>query len=229
MPIPAGGDSGPSGAGDYITPTLDVYPFDGTTSATLIVYAPDGTSSDGGPATPTEVEAEVDGETVTVQRWTAPALLLDQPGTWVLDWTVTGTGAGQESQQVYVPPAAEPAELPVVDPTTDIGMVRVLATDVDVAAPLFTDAQIEAFLTLEGSVKAAAALALETIAVSEVLISKKIKTLDLSTDGPAVAKELRERAAALRKQVTDAATAADAFAFDVVDYDPYWTTAELVE
>lgn len=116
-----------------------------------------------------------------------------------------------------------------VDPTTDVGMIRTLATDLNEAAPLFTDAQITAFLTLEGSVRGAAALALETIAVSEVLVSKKIRTLDLQTDGPAVAKELRERAAVLRKQAADADTASDVFTFDVVDYDPWWTTAELVE
>lgn len=115
------------------------------------------------------------------------------------------------------------------DPTTDIGMVRLLITDLDDAAALFTDSQIQAFLTMEGSVRLAAAVALETIATSEALISKKIRTQDLATDGPAVAKELRDRAAQLRAQAA-AAGEGDLgdFAFDVVDYDPYaWITAEL--
>lgn len=122
-----------------------------------------------------------------------------------------------------------PAGGPTVDPTTDIGMIRLLITDLDSTAPLFDDDQIQAFLTLEGTVRLAAAVALETIATSEALISKKIKTQDLSTDGPAVAKELRERAAQLRAQAA-AAGEGDLgdFAMDVVDYDPYaWITAAL--
>lgn len=107
-----------------------------------------------------------------------------------------------------------------VDPTTDVGMIRLLSTDVDTAAPIFTDGQIQAFLTLEGSVRLAAAVALETIAASEALVSKKIRTADgLSTDGPAVAAELRARATALRAQAT-AAGEGDSFAFDIV---PMWS------
>ncbi|MEV0214290.1 hypothetical protein [Micromonospora sp. NPDC050695] len=87
-----------------------------------------------------------------------------------------------------------------LDPTTNVGMVRLLITDVNEADPLFTDTEIEAFLTLESGVKRAAASALETIARSELLISKKITTQDLSTDGPAVAAELRATAKALREQ-----------------------------
>lgn len=106
------------------------------------------------------------------------------------------------------------------DPTTDVGMVRILATDVNLDAPLFTDDQIEAFLSVEGGiVKRAAALVLETIATSEALVSKKIRTSDgLSTDGPAVAAELRARAASLREQA-DAALDVG-FGLEVVDYDP---------
>jgi len=52
-------------------------------------------------------------------------------------------------------------------------------------------------------------------------LSKKIRTQDLQTDGPAVAEELRKRAEALRKQADtiDPATG-EPFAFDIVDYDP---------
>lgn len=107
------------------------------------------------------------------------------------------------------------------DPTTDIGLVRLLCTDVDTAAPLFTDAQIQAFLTLEGSARLAAAVALETIASSEALVSKKIRTADgLSTDGPAVAAELRARAKGLREQAAAAGEGGGDGAFEIA---PVWT------
>lgn len=104
------------------------------------------------------------------------------------------------------------------DPTTDVGMVRLLITDLDAAAPLFTDDQITAFLTLEGSdVRYAAAQALDTIASSEVLVSKKIRTQDLQTDGPAVSADLRARASELRRQSDEGTGDAG---FSVVDFDP---------
>lgn len=109
-----------------------------------------------------------------------------------------------------------------VNPTTDIGRVRLLATDLDEVDPLFSDDQITAFLAMEAGVKRAAALALETIAVSEALIGKKIRTGDgLSTDGPAVAKELRERARALRGQADVEDGDPDDYGLEIVDYDPY--------
>jgi hypothetical protein len=108
------------------------------------------------------------------------------------------------------------------DPTTDVGMVRILATDINLDSPLFTDEQIEAFLALEGGVvKRAAALALESIAVSETLISKKITTSDgLSTDGPAVAKALLDRAKMLREQAQSELDIDNSFGLEIVDYDP---------
>lgn len=84
--------------------------------------------------------------------------------------------------------------------STDRGKVRLLITDVRESNPIFQDAEIDAFLSLNTSVRLAAAAALECIAASEVLILKKIVNLDLETDGPAVAKELRELAKQLRSQ-----------------------------
>lgn len=84
--------------------------------------------------------------------------------------------------------------------STDRGKVRMLITDVRESNPIFQDAEIDAFLSLNTSVRLAAAAALECIAASEVLILKKIVNLDLETDGPAVAKELRELAKQLRSQ-----------------------------
>jgi hypothetical protein len=80
--------------------------------------------------------------------------------------------------------------------------VRLLIGDTDLEEPgnhIFQDEEIDAFLAMEASVvKLAAAQALDTMASSEAMILKKIRILDLTTDGPAVAKELRERASTLR-------------------------------
>lgn len=114
----------------------------------------------------------------------------------------------------------------------DVTQVRLLITDVPVEStdlymdspePLFTNSQVAAFLSMNGgSVRLAAAEALETIAVSEVLMAKKIRTQDLATDGPAVAAELRALAAALRKRAGDLGEdpAVDTDLFEVVDTIP---------
>jgi hypothetical protein len=103
-------------------------------------------------------------------------------------------------------------------------MVRLLIADTanDPADQLFRPDQVEAFLELESNhVKLAAAQALDAIAVSEVLISKVIKTQDLSTDGAKVAAELRARASELRRQVADG-EGDDNGGFMVVDFvDPF--------
>lgn len=83
----------------------------------------------------------------------------------------------------------------------DIATIRLIIADLDDSAEgqLFTDVELEKFLTLSsGSVRLAAADALEAIASSELLVSKKIRTQDLQTDGPAVAAELRRMAATQR-------------------------------
>ncbi len=87
------------------------------------------------------------------------------------------------------------------DVTTPVGKVRLLITDVVDGVELFSDAEIQAFLDLfSGSVFRAAAQAADTIAISEVLTSKKIKSQDLATDGPAVAESMRKLAASLRER-----------------------------
>jgi len=101
------------------------------------------------------------------------------------------------------------------DVTTDRGKVRLLCTDVLESNPLFQDAEIDAFLSMNTGVRLAAAAALEVIAASEVLVLKKIINLDLETDGPAVARELRELAKQLRAQET--AVGAFDFAEQIVD------------
>lgn len=87
------------------------------------------------------------------------------------------------------------------DPTTSVGTVRLLISDVDEANELFIDGEITRFLTLSGGdLFRAAALALDTIAANEALVSKHIETHGLTLDGPAVAKALREQATSLREQ-----------------------------
>lgn len=138
---------------------------------------------------------------------------------WQLEASGTATGAVEGSIVVQrsllgLPPIT-------VDPTTNIGMVRMLATDLDEVTPLFTDAQIQALLTLEHSrIRRAAAQALDTIASSEALISKVIRTLDLQTDGAKVAAELRARARSLREQ-DDADDEDGPWGIDIVNYDKW--------
>ena len=91
------------------------------------------------------------------------------------------------------------------DPTTDRGKVRMLITDVESTDPCFDDDEIDAYLTLNGgSVYKAAAFALMTIAANEALVSKRIKLLDLTTDGPAVAEALRKLAKEYIAEAEDA-------------------------
>jgi hypothetical protein len=96
------------------------------------------------------------------------------------------------------------------------GRVRLLVPDNDSANYVFDDNEIDAFLALEGDVRRAAALALETIASNEALTLKVIRLLDVQTDGRAVSDALLKRAAALRKQADDADMAAGG-AFDVAE------------
>lgn len=89
------------------------------------------------------------------------------------------------------------------DLTTDIGRVRLLVPDRNADCYVFEDEELQAFLSVEGTVRAAAALALETMASNEAYVQKAIRILDLSTDGPATARALMARAAALRAQSED--------------------------
>jgi hypothetical protein len=86
------------------------------------------------------------------------------------------------------------------DPTTERGQVRLIIGDDVEATAVFTDAKIDAFLTMEGSVKRAAAAALDRLATSEAYIQKVLKVGDLTTNGAATAKAIREHAALLREQ-----------------------------
>lgn len=96
-----------------------------------------------------------------------------------------------------------------MDYETPIKHVRVLIADMG-TPPLIDDQTLQTYLELQGwedgarwAVKRAAADALEAIAVSEVLVSKVIRTQDLSTDGAKVAEALRKVASGLREQADD--------------------------
>lgn len=96
--------------GDSATATLLVSPFDGTTAATFMVIKPDGVVQ--GPTASTS-----DGG----NTWTA-SVTYDIAGTWLFKWTVTGTGASVEWQEVGVAPAPnyEDPNLRVYATTTDL-------------------------------------------------------------------------------------------------------------
>lgn len=96
-----------------------------------------------------------------------------------------------------------------IDGTLDY--VRTLITDDGESSQrLFSDAQLVNLIAhSRWSPLLGAAQALDIIASSEALLSKKITTQDLTTDGPAVAEALRAHAAALRKQYADEKAEAD--------------------
>jgi hypothetical protein len=78
----------------------------------------------------------------------------------------------------------------------------------------FLDATLQAFLDLnDGDIRLAAADALDSMATSQAMIQKKIKSLDLQTDGPALATALREHAKVLREVASGRGEAE----FDIVE------------
>lgn len=95
-----------------------------------------------------------------------------------------------------------------------IRLVRSTVAD-QTTPPLFSDVGIGDALAMHGTrsgpnaVRLASADLLDQIAVSEVLLAKKITTQDLSTDGPAVSKELRAHAARLRAEAAADEAAVD--------------------
>jgi len=100
------------------------------------------------------------------------------------------------------------------DLTTDIGKVRLLLNDTDDTDEVFTDGELQAFLDLEGSIKLAAAQALDTIADNEALASKVVTSQDVKIDGARLADSLRKRAETLRSQADDPSGG-----FEIVDFE----------
>lgn len=105
----------------------------------------------------------------------------------------------------------------VYDPTTDVGKVRLLLSDIDSSNEVFSDSELKAFLDIEGgSIKRAAAQAIDSQATNEALAAKVIKDHELQTDGAKLADAMRKHAAALRAQAADA-DEEDGFYFDVIE------------
>jgi hypothetical protein len=93
----------------------------------------------------------------------------------------------------------------ITDYSTDVAKVRLLIADLDDTDQIFNDEAISAFIdmALDSHLKRAAAQALLSVAVNEVLVQKRITLLDLKTDGPAEAIQLRLMAKLLMKQADD--------------------------
>jgi hypothetical protein len=100
---------------------------------------------------------------------------------------------------------------------TDVGRCRLMIPDRVEAEAIFQDEEISAFLALEGGVKGATALALETIASDQALTLKVIKLNDLTTDGAKVSDALLKRAAQLRQQAAAEEAAEEDGAFDFAE------------
>ena len=90
----------------------------------------------------------------------------------------------------------------ITDFSTDAAKVRLLISDIDDTDQIYNDEAINAFISmaLDNNIKRAAAQALLSIAVNEVLVQKRIKILDLQTDGPAEAEALRKLALQYRDE-----------------------------
>jgi hypothetical protein len=155
------------------------------------------------------------------------ALPLTMAGIWYGEWRGTGVITAVEQFTLVV----RTSFAPTYDVSTDEGKVRLLCQDFDMENPIFADAEISAFLALNGSnVKLAAAQALDVIAANEVYIQKRIKLLDLWTNGPSEATELRQIAKELRRQVTEGEGELVGDFFDIAEmvFDDF-TAREYVE
>ena len=143
-------------------------------------------------------------------------------GTHAYRLEATGTADGAKTGTFDVHPDPSGVLPPTIDPSTTIGRVRLLIPDRDRNNLLFSDDDIEAFLALEGDViKRAVALALETIASDELVVSKVINTRDLQTDAAKTAAEFLKRARELRRQAAED-DEASAGGIDIVDFvDPF--------
>lgn len=111
-------------------------------------------------------------------------------------------------------------------PTDAVAYVRLLIADTS-SDPILSDDEIRLLLANASGPLLAAADALDIIASAELLLSKKLTTQDLSTDGPAVAAELRKQAAALRARAREEQYDKDwgLSVFSVAAKPPVWPEA----
>lgn len=127
----------------------------------------------------------------------------------VLDFLLPYAPLVTATTKVYVNAALKTVD---VDYTIDeqLGLVTFLTGPVGTVVitakyHMLSDDEINEMLELNEDsihpVRSAAADCLDIIASSETLIQKKLSLLDMNTDGPAIAKSLREHAKSLRDQV----------------------------
>lgn len=141
-----------------------------------------------------------------------------------------------DSEKIYVDGAlTDPVNYTIDD---DLGLVVMatppgegLSISLTAKFTLLTDIEIQGMLDLEGDVKLAAAACLDIIASSEAMLQKKIRNLDFDTDGPAVAKSLREHAKTLRDQVAVALEISAQDGFEVIEmvYDTFGLTEKVIK
>ena len=116
---------------------------------------------------------------------------------------------------------------------TDIQKMRVLIPDNEQIFDgdyLFSDNDLNAYLEVaNNSVLRAASYAVLAIATSEAMISKVIKTQDLSTNGAAVADALRLTAKQLADRADKEDDLAGEFYLNIVDYGVEQNRPELTE
>lgn len=121
--------------------------------------------------------------------------------------------------------------LEYADELKQIQQVRHLIGDVDETNQLLTDDHIKTYLELNDwadgykpGVYRATADALEAIATSTALLDKKIRTQDISSDGPAVSAVLMKQAAGLRARADNEDPANESF-FEIIPFGG-WNSAE---
>jgi len=106
------------------------------------------------------------------------------------------------------------------DPSTAVGMVRLRVSDTNPDRRIMDDEEYSAFLVMaQDSVPLAAAMALETIAVNEVLCLKVVNLMGaVITDAASAAKQLLAMAKSLRAEAASGIDAGVGFAsIEMVD------------
>lgn len=115
------------------------------------------------------------------------------------------------------------------DMATPVGVVRLLVPDLTTdtgdatGAYMFSDGQLAALLALyNGSVKRAAARAIEIVATDQALLTKVIRTDDLSVNGAVLADSLLKQAKALREDADNEDSLLADEAFVIAYEDAPW-------
>lgn len=138
-------------------------------------------------------------------------------GNYEAELTVTISPDVIKTERFIITILAKPVGF-TLDETTDIGAVRMLIQDIDAEQALFSDNAITRLLNMNGNdIRLAAAAALDIMASNQVMILKVVRTLDLSTDGAAVARALREHAKQLREDAANADAGEEGGLFDYAE------------